>query len=208
MLRAKASRSLLAAAMVFTPVAAAHAQAPAQTNAGGLGGPVVPGICMLSREAVFAHAKVSVYASERIRQLTAEAQSEVDADRKPIDAEMAALRAQASKLTPDQIRAQQAALGQKLAPVQVKAEQRRKEIEKTRIDAVATISAQLQPMIAAVYAQKGCGLLFDRGTLLGGNFANDLTGAVVAALDARLTQIPIQRAVVPPAAAGAPSTPK
>jgi len=48
-------------------------------------------------------------------------------------------------------------------------------------------------VIAAVYTQKGCGLLLDRNTVLGGNMGNDLTAAVVAGLDARLTSITIQR---------------
>ena len=102
-------------------------------------------------------------------------------------------------MTPDQIRAQQTALGQKLAPIQAKADQRRREIEKTRLDALATISGQMQPLVAAAYAQKSCGLLFDRGTVIGGNYGNDLTAAVIAALDAKITSIPIQRTTLPPA---------
>ncbi len=193
----------------ITPLAAAAcllaltAGSAAQAQNAGLGGPAIPGVCMLSREAVLANSKVAVYATDRIKQLTAEAQAELDAERKPVDGEIAALRAQASKMTADQIRTQENALGAKLAPIQAKANLRRREIEKTRADTLATISAQAQPLIAAVYTQKGCGLLLDRNTLLGGNFANDLTAAVVAALDAKLTSIPIQRATLPPTAAPA-----
>jgi Skp family chaperone for outer membrane proteins len=187
----------LACLMALTPVgAAAQAPQPAVVPA-GLGGPVVPGICLLSREAVLTGSKVGINASEQVRQITAQAQAEVDALRKPVDAEIAAARAQAAKMPPDQVRAQEKALGAKLAQVQARAEQRRREIEKTRIDAIGVISAQAQPLIAAAYTQKGCGLLFERGTLLGGNFANDITAAVVNALDAKLTTIPIQRATLP-----------
>ena len=163
----------------------------------GLGGPIVPGVCLISRDAVLTSSKVAVYASERIRQITAEAQAEVDAMRKPVDAQVAALRAQAPKMTPQQIRAQEQALSAKLAPVQALAEQRRREVEKTRIDALATISAQVQPLVAAAYGQKGCGLLFDRNSLLGGNFGNDITAAVVTALDGKITSFAIQRATLP-----------
>ena len=205
MIRSISTSSFAAAATLLALIpltsSAAQTQAPAQTQAGGFGGPVVPGVCLLSREAILANSKVAVYAAERVRQLTAEAQAEVDAERKPVDAQIAALRAQAAKMTPDQIRAQEKALGEKLAPIQAKAELRRREIEKTRADAIATISTQIQPLVAAASAQKGCGLLFDRGSLLGGNFANDLTATVVAALDAKLTSIPIQRATLPPAPA-------
>ena len=180
-----------------TPLAA-QAQAPASApaappTASALGGPLIPGVCLLSREAVLANAKVGVYASQRIRQLTEEAQAEVNADRRPIEADLAALRAQAAKLAPEQRAAQEKALAARFAPIQTKAEQRTREIEKTRAKAIDTIGQQLQPVIAAVYTQKGCGLLLDRNTVLGGNMGNDLTAAVVAGLDARLTSITIQR---------------
>ncbi len=170
---------------------ASGAQAPAAAPA--LGGPLVPGVCLLSREAVIANSKVGIYASQRVRQLTEEAQAEVNADRKPVEADIAAFRAQAAKLAPEQRAAQEKALAARLAPIQTKAEQRTREIEKTRAKAIDTIGQQLQPVIAAIYTQKGCGLLFDRATVLGGNLGNDLTQAVVAGLDARLTSFAIQR---------------
>lgn len=202
---AAATAAALALGLATPAWAQAQAQAPAASAAPGLGGPVVPGVCFLSREAVLANSKVAVYASERVRQIAAEAQAEVDRQRKPLDDELTALRAQSAKLPPDQLRAQQKALADRYAPVQALVEQRKREVEKTRVDAVAAVSAQAQPMIAAAYAQKGCGVLFDRNTVLGGNLANDLTAAVVAALDAKVTQIPIQRATVPAAPAAAPA---
>lgn len=55
------------------------------------------------------------------------------------------------------------------------------------------IANEAQPVIAQVYAQHQCGLLFDRVSALGGNFANDLTSGVVAALDARISTISFDR---------------
>lgn len=184
--------ALVSAAFLLAGAVPAAAQAPAPA-APSLGGPLIPGLCLLSREAVIANTKVGVYASTRIRQLTDEAQAEVNADRKPIEADVAALRAQAAKLTPDQRAAQERALAARFAPVQTKAEQRTREIERTRAKALDAIGQQVQPVIAAVYTQKGCGLLVDRNTVLGGNMGNDLTAAVVAGVDARLTSLPIQR---------------
>lgn len=184
------SAAVLMTALAATAPLAAQTPAPAAST---LGGPLIPGVCLLSREAVLANAKVGIYASQRIRQLTEEAQAEVNADRKPIEADVAAFRAQAAKMTPEQRVAQEKALAARLAPIQTKAEQRTREIEKTRAKAIDTIGQQLQPVIAAVYTQKACGLLLDRNTVLGGNMGNDLTQAVVAGLDARLTSLTIQR---------------
>lgn len=197
----KVSIRIVVAAASMGLAFAAQAQAPAAPKpaAPGLGGPVIPGVCFLSREAVLANSKVAVFASTRIKQITADAQAEIDRDRKPLEDQLTALRAQAAKLPADQLRAQEKAIADKFAPIQAKAEQRKREIEKTRANALETISEQAQPQIAAIYAQKGCGVLFDRNSALGGNFTNDLTPAVVAALDARLTTIPIERVTLPPA---------
>lgn len=172
-------------AQIQPPVAAAAGQ--------GLGGPVVPGVCLISREAVLANSKVGIAAAARVRQLTQEAQAEVDAERKPLEAQAATLQAQAATLTADQRRAQEKALSEKFAPIQAKAELRSREIERTRAKAIDTIAAQTQPVIAAVYKQHNCGLLFDRAVALGGNFGNDLTIEVVRALDARITTIDFKR---------------
>ncbi len=53
-------------------------------------------------------------------------------------------------------------------------------------------------MIAQVYRQHGCGLLLDRGTVMGGNFANDLTADVVKGLDAKVSTITLNRETLPP----------
>lgn len=182
--------------LALLSVAPLSAQAPAAAPipaAPSLGGPLIPGLCLLSREAVLANSKVGAYAAARVRQLTEEAQAEVNADRRPIKAELATLRAQAAKMTPEQRAAQEKALAARFAPVQTKAEQRTREIERTRTKALDAIGQQVQPVIAAVYTQKGCGLLVDRNSVLGGNMGNDLTAAVISGLDARLTSLTIQR---------------
>ncbi len=183
---------------------AALAQAPsAPTPAAGLGGPLVPGVCLLAREAVIANSKVGIAAAARIKQLSVEAQAEVDAERKLLEAQVTVLRAQSATLTPDQRRTQEKALSEKFAPIQAKADLRSREIERTRAKAVEAISVQAQPVIAAVYKEKGCGLLLDRNSVLGGNYGNDLTASVVAGLDAKVTALDIRRESLPPAPAPA-----
>ncbi|MNO05280.1 hypothetical protein D3C81_2266030 [compost metagenome] len=63
------------------------------------------------------------------------------------------------------------------------------------------IANEAQPAIAQVYAAKSCGLLLDRNSALGGNFANDLTADVVQALDGRLSTITFERERLPQAPA-------
>lgn len=189
------SRLLLSAAIIVAIPAVVSAQtiggAPAsQAQAQTLGGPVVPGVCLLSREAVFANAAVGKAASARLAELTQAAQAEIDAQRTPLEAEARSLEGQADSAENRQRREQLATRWQAL---QTQAAQVAREIEATRAAAMQRIATETQPVIAQVYASKTCGLLFDRNTAMGGNFANDLTAEVVAGLDARIQTIAFER---------------
>lgn len=184
--------------LVFTSLSsAAIAQTTPPATPQGLGGPVVPGVCLLSREMVLADSKIGQAASARLNQLANEAQAEVDAERAPIDTDLAALRAQAVSLTAEALQTQEQALSARLQPIQAKADLRSREIEATRAKAVAQIASEAQPLIAQTYTANACGLLVDRNMVLGGNTANDLTPAVLRALDAKISTITFNRETLP-----------
>lgn len=197
-------RSLVASLVVLAAGSAASAQtaggdrpaAPLASGAQPLGGPVVPGVCLLSREAIFANAAVGKAASARLAELTRAAQAEIDAERAPLEAEAQALEGQADS---PQIRTRRQALAENWQALQRKAAHTSREIDATRAKALERIANEAQPVIAEVYAQKNCGLLFDRNSALGGNFANDLTADVVRALDANIRTIDFERERLPDA---------
>lgn len=198
-------RTLLLPLLLIGAAPAAFGQAaPAQpaTAAAGqpLGGPAIAGVCLLSREAVFANAAVGRAATARLQELTRAAQAEVDAARAPVEAEVRTLEGQRASLSADQLRQRQEALAQRWQAVQQQASRTGQEIDATRGRALERISTEAQPVIAQVYRQKGCGLLLDRGAALGGNFANDLTADVVRGLDGRISTITFERERLPAAA--------
>lgn len=180
----------LTLAAVALPAAAQQAQP--------LGGPVIPGVCLLSREAVFANAAAGKAASARLQDLAAVAQTEIETERQPLETELRALESQ-----PDNpARRQRAeALAGQWQILQQKAAHASQEVEATRVKVMERIATEAQPAIAQVYAAKACGLLLDRNSALGGNFANDLTADVVQALDGRLSTITFERERLPQAAA-------
>ncbi|WP_341023825.1 OmpH family outer membrane protein [Brevundimonas diminuta] len=188
------------AVLTLTVVAAtalptAAQQAPA---AQPLGGPVIPGVCLLSREAVFANAAAGKAASARLQDLAAAAQSEIETERQTLEVQLRTLEAQ-----PDDAARRQRAetLAAQWQALQQKAAHASQEVEATRLKAMERIANEAQPAIAQVYAAKSCGLLLDRNSALGGNFANDLTAEVVQALDGRLSTITFERERLPQAAA-------
>lgn len=194
-------RTLLTLAAVIlagVPSAAVHAQSGSGSGAGmPMNGPVVPGVCLLSREAIFANAKVGVAASDRLKQLAQQAQSQIDAERKPLDADVQTYRSQAASLSADQRQAREQSLGQRMQTVQADQTLKGKQLEATRVQAMGQIAQYAQPVIVSVYNSKNCGLLLDRSVVMGGNMANDITAAVVQGLDAKVTTISFNLAPVP-----------
>ncbi|OYX63326.1 MAG: hypothetical protein B7Y88_13240 [Sphingomonadales bacterium 32-64-17] len=192
------SALLLAAASAPVPVTAqtvgGRQTPPAAPAAQSLGGPVVAGVCLLSREAIFANAAVGKAASARLQELTRAAQAEIDAQRTPLETQARALEGQPDNAENQQRRQQ---LAQRWQALQQQAAHNSREIEATRAKALDRIATEAQPVIAQVYGQKNCGLLFDRGAALGGNFANDLTADVVRALDGRIQTITFERERLP-----------
>lgn len=183
--------ALAVTSLASTPLAAQPAApAPAQ----GLGGPVIPGICLLSREAIFANALVAKAAITRIGELTRTAQAEIDQERKPLEAEAKSLEGQPDNA---QTKQKRTALATRWAALQRKASHNGREIDATRTKVMGRISTEVQPIIAQLYTAKKCGLIFDRNASLGGNFANDLTADVVKGLDAKIQTITFERERLP-----------
>lgn len=187
------SRTLLAAlaALAATPALAQTSAAPAPQAISG--GPLIPGVCLLSKEAVISNAKVGQAASVRLKQLSDEAQAEVSAERAPIEAEAQVLQSQAATLKPEELQPRRAALQGRANALQQKAELRSREIEATRDKVLTQIAQQAQPLIQAAYTAHNCGLLVDRNSVYGGNMGGDLTADVVKALDGKITTISFNR---------------
>lgn len=200
------SAILLSSASVASAQTVGGAQNAAQPQAvpqsQPLGGPVVPGVCLLSREAIFANAAVGRSASARLQELTQAAQAEIDAQRTPLEADARALEGQPDNAENRQQREQ---LAQSWQALQRQAAHNRREIDATRTSVMSRIATEAQPVIAEVYGQKNCGLLFDRNSALGGNFANDLTADVVTALDTRIQTITFERERLPQQPAADPA---
>ncbi|MGI9377334.1 MAG: OmpH family outer membrane protein [Tsuneonella suprasediminis] len=160
----------------------------------GLGGPVVPGVCLLSREAIYANAAVAKASTARLAELTRTAQAAIDAQRTPLETEVKALQGQPDNA---ETRQKRDALAARWNDLQKRAAHDSSEIDATRAKVMERISTEAQPVISQVYASKKCGLLLDRKSALGGNFANDLTADVVKGLDAKIQNFAFERERLP-----------
>ncbi len=186
--------SAVACAVTVGVAVPADAQSPTSQP---LGGAAVPGVCLLSRQVLFAEARVGIAATARLQQLTEEARAEVAAATAPVDADVNAFQAEQAKLIPAQRQAREQALALRVQALRAKAQQRNREIEATRDKVMRQIANDAEPVLMQVYRARNCGLLIDRSVVLGGNMTNDLTPAVIQGLDARITTISFNREVLP-----------
>jgi Skp family chaperone for outer membrane proteins len=193
MSRIALSAACAAALLAASPVLAQPAPAAPQ-----LGGPIIPGVCILGRDATFANSKVGQAANSRLKVLSDQAQAEVDRERTPLDAEIKAVEAQAKTLTPAQLQEKRTALAARMDALQRKATLRSRELEATRQKAAGRIAAEVEPVVAEVYKTRNCGALFSRDAMVGANPAMDITAAVIQALDARISTITFERETLQP----------
>lgn len=180
-----------AAGLSVTPISPARA-------ADELGGNPVPGVCLLSRAAVFVQAKVGQAASTRLNQLADQARTQLANERKPIDADIQSFQQKAPNLTEEQRKSQGAALNARMQAFEAKAGELSEQIQATRGKAMERIGVEAQPIVAQLYKSHNCGLLFNRDSVLSGNMTNDLTPGVVEGLDRKMTTITFNLEPVPP----------
>lgn len=183
LLRSSLVASLIAATgLAVIPVSPAHA-------AEQLGGSPVAGVCMLSREAVFAQSKVGKAASERLGMLAEQARSQLDTQRKPIEMDIQSFQQKSASLSEAQRKQQGEALQQRMQTFKNQADELNQRIQLTRAKAMQQIGTDAESIIASSYKSHRCGLLLNRDAVLGGNSTNDLTADVVHGLDSKVTTI-------------------
>ncbi|HEY1929369.1 MAG TPA: OmpH family outer membrane protein [Caulobacteraceae bacterium] len=192
-----ASLALPAAAQTPPPATPAPAAEPAAT-VGGLTGPLVPGVCLLSRDDLIMKSKVGQAAVGRLRVLATHAQAALEAEKARLEASGKALAAKRATLTQPQLEAEAAGLQKREQNLQVDVATRQRQIEATRNRAYAQILEASQPFVTAAFAAHKCGLLLAREAALGGNFGNDLTPEVLANFDAKGTPITVELEPVSP----------
>jgi Skp family chaperone for outer membrane proteins len=193
-----------AAAPAPSPTGGSPAAAPSGPSA--LTGPLVPGVCLISQTAVLQTSKAGVAAAARMKQLSDQAQAEVNAESAVLQSDFRALDA-IKKIKPADKAARSQVLNQRLQALQQKAALRTREIETTRQKATARIAAEVPAIVPAIYKAHGCGLLFEKASVLAGNMGGDLTPEVIAALDAKMPTLTFDKEVLTPPAPGTAAPP-
>lgn len=201
-----------ASAIALTSASAAFAQSAAPAAPPVSHGSLPAGLCTVSIETAIGTSTVGKFVNTRLQQLVAQVNAELNAEKTSLDNDAKALDGQRATLDQNTLEQRAAALQVRANALQRKAQLRDREMQATQEKALGRIGDELEPLIRQAYQQKTCGVLFNRNAVVGDlvNPANDITGAVVTALNAKITQFQFDRERLDQAAAptAAPAAPR
>lgn len=191
----------------------ALAQAPAAAAAAPIAqGPAIPGVCVISPEAVIGSSTVGKYVNTRLQQIVQQVQAELGGENTAIENEAKALDGQRASLDANTLEQRSAALQVRNNALQRKAQLREREVQATEQKALSRISDEMEPVIKQAYQAQKCSLLLQRSSVVIANPVMDITPQVVSGLNAKIQQFAFDRerldqapgAAVRPAASAAP----
>lgn len=176
----------LFALTVFASAALAASAASAQTQPAINPGPVIPGVCVLNLEGVLASSVPGQAMSARMRELRQEVEGEVAPYYQAVQTGLNSLQQGAAAMSQDQRDAQAAQLKQRYDEAQQLEETRANELSYTGQEQLRTLATAARPIIAAVYGERGCGILLNSTPIIEMNPAMDISEAVLQRVNAQV----------------------
>jgi len=182
-----------AVALASLVATAASAQTAGPTNPG----PVIPGVCVYFNQQLMAQSTAGQAVQARMQQLATEVQGEITPYATAIQTEAQALQAGASTIPAADQQTRRQALQQRVSEAQQLEQTRSDELRYTLQEQRRLISAAVEPILVAVYQEKGCGIMLDRESVFIMNPAMDVTADVITRLNTALPTLSFNRLPVP-----------
>lgn len=191
----------------FAQTAAAPAAAPRPGTVPTSPGPVIPGVCVLDEQRVIVTSTAGRAYNARMTALGQQVEAELRPQRTSIETDANAFNAAQATLTPEVRQQRGQALQTRAAAYETLARTRQAELGATQERQLRRIAAEMQPVVAQVYVQRGCGLLVDKSSVVYSNPAMEVSDAVIAGLNTRLPTLTFERERAPatPAAGARPA---
>jgi outer membrane protein len=203
-----------AATVALTAGSSALAQAPAAAPAAPAAtpvthGPPLTGVCLFSFENALGASTLGKYIETRMQQIVGQTNAELTGEKTTLDNDAKTLEGRRATLDPTTFEQQAVGLRGRADQLQRKAQVRDREVQATEQKAVARASQEMEPFIRQAYQAKACSILLQRNAVIIGNPAMDITQAVVAGLNGKVTQFAFDRERLdqPQAATGAGGAP-
>ena len=178
------------ATLTATPVLA---QAAGPQNPG----PVIPGLCVYNNARLMAQSTAGQSVQQGMRRLSDEVVNELAPYGQSINAEIQALQQGRGTIPQDQFAQRSQAVQQRIAEAEQLEQTRTQELEYTLNQQRGAISRALDPILAAVYQERGCGILISGEAVYQANAQMDITDMVIQRLNAQLPSLSFNRLPVP-----------
>ena len=169
----------------------------AQTQGPANPGPAIPGVCVYFNQRVLAQSTVGQAVQTRMEQLAQEVQGELQPYATAIQTEAQALQQGAATIPADQMNQRRQQLQTRIQEAQQLEGTRDNELRYTLAQQRQKISEAIEPLLVAVYQEKGCGIMIDRESVFIMNPAMDVTATVIQRLNAQLPTLSFNRMPVP-----------
>ena len=169
--------------------AAAQAQAPANP------GPVIPGVCVFHNDRLLTQSTAGQSVQAGMQRLITEVQGELAPYGATLQTEAQALQQGGQAADPDGSRMR--AWRARAEEAQQLEQRRQAELQYTQQMQIRTIAQSADPILVAVYQERGCGLMLDRSAVYISNPAMDVTDLVIQRLNAALPSVSFNRLEVP-----------
>lgn len=173
--------------------------AVAQTQGPQNPGPNIAGVCVYFNQQMLATSTVGQAVQTRMEQLATEVQGELAPYASSIQSEIQALQQGGQAADADGSR--RTALQARIQEAQTLEQTRQDELRYTLGEQRRLISVAVEPLLVAVYQERGCGILIDRESVFILNPAMDVTETVIQRLNTQLPTLSFNRMPVPAQAA-------
>jgi Skp family chaperone for outer membrane proteins len=193
---------VLAIAVLTPMMTQAQGAAPAAAPPTG---PAIPGMCVLSQEAVVFTSTVGTYVATRLQQLNSAAQAEITSDTTTLQADEKAFEAARAGLSQEQLQQRAAALAGRERDLERTVSVRREEMNQTAQKAQARILSEASPIFQQAVRSHNCSIVLSGTGVLVAETSMDITPTVIAGLNAKITQFEFEREHLDQGAAAAPA---
>ncbi|MFN3352057.1 MAG: OmpH family outer membrane protein [Brevundimonas sp.] len=181
----------------FGLVSLAASAAAAQTAGPANPGPAIPGVCVYHNERLIAQSTAGQSLATGIQRLVEEVRAELQPYAAAIETEAQALQSGQATIPQAEFEQRRTALQQRIQEAAQLEQTRDNELRYTRGVQLQTIAQAVDPIVVAVYQERGCGILIDRESVYVVNPAMDITDAVIQRLNTQLPTLSFNRLQVP-----------
>lgn len=179
-------------ASVLTAASGAAAQSPAQNITHGA---PIAGVCVFDNEELLARSTVGQSVQTGMQRLLQEVQGELAPYATTIQTEFQQLQQGGQTADPDGSRRR--ALQTRAEEAQQLEQTRKNELQYTQNIQIQTIGQAVEPIVVALYQERGCSLLLNRAGVYSVNPAMDITQDVIQRLNSALPSVSFNRLTIP-----------